>query len=78
MARNNDWQEKGIRIAGVLLSEQQTAEIAAEMRRRIKDPKMVEEIEQVLRGERIELSDRTRDALRLVALGIIMRQDKRR
>ena len=55
MARNNDWQEKGIRIAGVLLSEQQTAEIAAEMRRRIKDPKMVEEIEQVLRGERIEL-----------------------
>ena len=78
MARHNDWQEKGIRIAGVLLSEEQTAEIAAEMRRRIRDPKMVEEIEQVLRGERIELSDRTRDALRLVALGIIMRQDKRR
>lgn len=72
-----DWQERGIRIAGEVLDPREAAEIIEELRRQIKNAAILSEIEEFLSGRRKKLSDRARDTLRLVALGIIMKRPKR-
>lgn len=63
MAKNRDWQEQGVRIAGKTLSEQEVALIVQELRKRVDDPVVVREMEEVLSGKRKKLSDYARDVL---------------
>ncbi len=76
MARNRDWQERGVRIAGKVLSEEETSAMVAELRRRIQDPQVLEEVEQVIRGERDTLSPRVRDLLLVILASLVMMQRK--
>jgi hypothetical protein len=76
MARNRDWQERGVRIAGKVLSEEETSAMVAELRRRIRDPQVLEEAEQVIRGERDALSPRVRDVLLVILASLVMMQRK--
>ena len=76
MAKSSNWQEEGTSIGGVLLDEEDALAIVGEVRRRVKDQKILDEIECFLtNGE--PLSERTRDALQLVIMGIMMQWNKR-
>lgn len=72
-----DWQERGIRIGDEILDSEESAEIVKELRRRVKDKAIIDEIEGFLSGEQEALSGRTRDALGLVVLGIQMHRSGR-
>jgi hypothetical protein len=68
---NSNYQEEGLRLNGQLLDEREAAAIVAEIRRRVKDPLVAGEIEAFLAGGQT-LSDKTRDALMVVAAGVLM------
>jgi len=63
MAKNRDWQEHGLRIAGKTLSEREVALIVQELRKRVDDPDVIREMEEVLSGKRKTLSDYAQSVL---------------
>jgi hypothetical protein len=63
MAKNRDWQERGLRIAGKTLSEREVALIVQELRKRVDDPDVIREMEEVLSGKRKTLSDYAQSVL---------------
>lgn len=73
---NRDWQERGVRIAGLLLDESESAALVQELKKCIRDPEVAEEVERFLRGEKKTLSRRTRDTLHLLAAGLLMSMKK--
>ncbi len=52
MSKNRDWQERGVRIGGRVLSEKEAQELVHEIRKRIRDPKVRKEVEGFLAGHR--------------------------
>lgn len=72
MAKNRDWQERGIRIGSQVFDENQSAVLVREVRKRVKDPKVVAEVEDFLSGKRKTLSARSRDVLYMVAVSVVM------
>lgn len=72
MAKNRDWQERGIRIGSQVFDENESAALVREVRKRVKDPKVVAEVEDFLSGKRKTLSARSRDVLYMVAVSVVM------
>ncbi len=72
----SNWQETGIRLGGAVLDEGETRALVEELKKRIKDPSILEEIKGLLAGRRRALPARVRDALQLVSLGILMARKK--
>ena len=69
---NPTWQERGLRIGGEVLDPEEAKAIVAELKRRIKDPSILQEVEAFLAGRQAKLSERARDALYLSAIGLLM------
>ena len=77
MAKDRGWQERGTRLGGELLDEEDARAIVEEVRRRVRDPEVLDEMEAFLtRG--VPLSQRTRDVLQMVIMGIVMQRQKPR
>jgi len=76
MAKNRDWQERGVRIAGKTLSEQEVALIVQELRKRVDDPVVVREMEEVLSGKRKKLSDYAQSVLIATLTALFMMRPK--
>lgn len=74
MARRDNWQEEGIRLGGDVLTPRETAALVKELRARVQDKAVLEEIEQLLSGQRPELSSHARDTLQLVMIGLLMQR----
>ena len=72
------WQEDGIRLGGGLLDEEDTRELVEELKKKIKDPSILKEVEEFLAGTRKKLSGRVRDALYLTTVGILMKREKKK
>lgn len=70
------WQEDGIRLGGGFLNEEDTRELVEELKKKIKDPSILKEVEEFLAGRRKKLSGRARDALYLTTVGIFMKREK--
>lgn len=70
------WQEDGIRLGGGLLNEEDTRELVEELKKKIKDPSILKEVEEFLAGTRKKLSGRARDVLYLTTVGIVMKREK--
>jgi|GEM_PF-3991465 len=70
------WQEDGIRLGGGFLNEEDTRELVEELKKKIKDPSILKEVEEFLAGRRKILSGRARDALYLTTVGIFMKREK--
>ena len=70
------WQEDGIRLGGGLLNEEDTRELVEELKKKIKDPSILKEVEEFLAGKRKKLSGRARDTLYLTTVGIVMKREK--
>lgn len=73
---NRDWQERGVRVGGAVLSEEEATALVEELRKRIEDPQIANEAAQVLRGERETLSPRARAALLAIAASLVMMHRK--
>jgi hypothetical protein len=71
MAYSCNWQEQGTWIAGVFHDEESAKLLVKELKRRIKDPKILNEIDNFMK-EAKPLSEETRDLLHLVCTGIMM------
>ena len=69
------WQENGIRIAGQLFDENESAALVQTLRRQIKDLALLAEVEAFLAG-RGDLSKAARQALQTSAAALIMRSPK--
>ena len=72
-----EWQEKGIRIGGEILDERDAKAIVAELRKRVKDRGILEEVDRFLNNG-TPLSQRSMDALRLVIIAIMVQRPKDR
>jgi hypothetical protein len=71
------WQEDGIRLGGGLLDENEAKRLVKELKKKIKDPSILEEIEEFLAGTLKELSPRARDVLYLTTVGLVMMSRKK-
>jgi hypothetical protein len=58
MAKSSNWQEHGTRIGGILLDADGARMFVEELKRRVKDPEIIKEIEAFL-TENAPLSQRT-------------------
>ncbi|WP_322508120.1 hypothetical protein [Anaerolinea sp.] len=76
MPRNRDWQERGVRIGGRVLSEKEAQELVREIRKRIRDPKVRKEVEEFLAGRQVEISPEALETLRLILVSITMMRPK--
>lgn len=76
MPKNRDWQERGVRIGGRVLSEKEAQELVCEIRKRIRDPKVRKEVEEFLAGRQVEISPEALEALRLILVSITMMRPK--
>lgn len=76
MPRNRDWQERGVRIGGRVLSEKEAQELVREIRKRIRDPKVRKEVEEFLAGQQVEISSKVMETLRLILVSIEMMRPK--
>ncbi|GIV63976.1 MAG: hypothetical protein KatS3mg045_1315 [Bellilinea sp.] len=77
MAKNRDWQERGVRIAGKVLSEQDVALTVQELRKRVDDPAVIREMEEeVLSGKRKKLSDYAQSMLIATLTALFMMRPK--
>jgi hypothetical protein len=76
MAKNRDWQERGVRIGSRVFDETESAALVREVRKRVKDPDVIAEIEDFLDGKRKTLSARSRDVLYVVAVSVVMMSRK--
>lgn len=76
MPRNRDWQERGVRIGGRVLSEKEAQELVREIRKRIRDPKVRKEVEEFLAGRQVEISPEALETLRHILMSITMMRPK--
>ncbi len=76
MSKNRDWQERGVRIGGRVLSEKEAQELVREIRKRIRDPKVRKEVEEFLAGRQVEISPEALETLRLILVSITMMRPK--
>ncbi len=77
MAKNRDWQERGVRIAGKVLSEQDVALTVQELRKRVDDPAVIREMEEeVLSGKRKKRSDYAQSMLIATLTALFMMRPK--
>lgn len=79
MAKNSPlwrWQEQGVRLGGQVLTEAEAADIVAEMRRWVRDPEAVKEVEEFLCGKREEFSPHVRDVLQMAVCAVVMKRPK--
>lgn len=76
MAKNRDWQERGLRIAVKVLSEQEVALIVQELRKRVDDPDVIREMEEMLSGKRIKLSGYAQSVLIATLTALFMMRPK--
>lgn len=76
MPKNRDWQERGVRIGGRVLSEKEAHELVRELRKRIRDPKVRKEAEEFLAGQKVEISPEGLETLRLILVSIEMMRPK--
>lgn len=78
MAYSCNWQEQGTRVGGKLLNEAEASNLIKIVRVHVQDPEILSEIEAFLEDED-PLSERTRDALQIMIVGIVMQwQDRQR
>ena len=76
MPKTRDWQERGLRIGGRVLSEKEAQELVREIRKRIRDPKVRKEVEEFLAGQQVEISPEVLETLRLILVSITMMRPK--
>lgn len=76
MPKNRDWQERGVRIGGRVLSEKEAQELVREIRKRIRDPKVRKEVEEFLAGRQVEISPEALETLRPILVSITMMRPK--
>ncbi len=72
MAKDRDWQERGLRIGGRLLTTQEVHLLVQELRKRVDDPEVVMEMEEVLLGKRKVFSQRAQTILTATIAALLM------
>lgn len=75
MTKSSNWQEDGTRIGGVLLDAEDAHMFVKELKYRVKDPDVLKEVEAFL-TDGTPLSQKTRDILRIISMGIVMQMYK--
>ncbi len=76
MAKKSSWQEEGVRLGGKVFSDQEAKEIVSEMKKRVSDPDVIDEVEEVLEGRREKFSPRSNSILKLILMALVMRRRK--